>query len=322
MLLTGRYPGHGIWQQLPGFTGEQGLNITLPLIPAVLKPAHYSTHQVGKCERMASCVPYHQFSRVDNHPLMARDVLHTHRASRVLPTRVLAMFPWFRYQLRISQRCGQRSNARQHSPAPCALITNARRLPEQVPRTTSRSRVTATAAVHLRTSPALTTGKATRTARRVGVGPLSVATAPTTRFSSTTKPFRSSQRMTQPKAHCSCTYSVQHRRKICPPAVEKIELLLVAYECVFTGAARGRYLALQNAHDPNQAEARFESLYPHVEYQPRQIYLAMAAAVDEVVGNVTTALKAQQLWDNCLLVFSSDNGAPGSGSNFPLRGYK
>lgn len=51
MLLTGRYPGHGIWQQLPGFTGEQGLNLTLPLIPAVLKQAHYSTHQVGKCER-------------------------------------------------------------------------------------------------------------------------------------------------------------------------------------------------------------------------------------------------------------------------------
>ena len=81
-------------------------------------------------------------------------------------------------------------------------------------------------------------------------------------------------------------------------------------------------MALQNTHDPNQAEARFESLYPHVEYQPRQTYLAMAAAVDEVVGNITTALKAQQLWDNCLLVFSSDNGAPGSGSNFPLRGYK
>jgi arylsulfatase A-like enzyme len=48
MLLTGRYPGHGIWQQLPGFTGEQGLNLTLPLIPAVLKKANYSTHQVGK----------------------------------------------------------------------------------------------------------------------------------------------------------------------------------------------------------------------------------------------------------------------------------
>jgi hypothetical protein len=42
------------------------------------------------------------------------------------------------------------------------------------------------------------------------------------------------------------------------------------------------YLALQNAHDPNQAEARFEALYPHVEFEPRQIYLAMASAVDEV----------------------------------------
>jgi hypothetical protein len=47
---TGRYPGHGIWQQLPGFTSEQGLNLSLPLFPAVLKAAGYSTHQVGKCE--------------------------------------------------------------------------------------------------------------------------------------------------------------------------------------------------------------------------------------------------------------------------------
>jgi len=39
MLMTGRYPGHGIWQQLPGFTGEQGLNLSLPLIPGVLKQA-------------------------------------------------------------------------------------------------------------------------------------------------------------------------------------------------------------------------------------------------------------------------------------------
>lgn len=48
MLLSGRYPGHGIWQQLPGFTNTQGLNLSLPLIPSVLKQAQYKTHQVGK----------------------------------------------------------------------------------------------------------------------------------------------------------------------------------------------------------------------------------------------------------------------------------
>ena len=50
MLMTGRYPGHGTWQQLPGFTGEQGLNLSLPFIPGVLKGATipYSTHQIGK----------------------------------------------------------------------------------------------------------------------------------------------------------------------------------------------------------------------------------------------------------------------------------
>ena len=82
------------------------------------------------------------------------------------------------------------------------------------------------------------------------------------------------------------------------------------------------YLALQNTHDPIQAEPRFEALYPHVEFTPRQTYLAMASAVDEIVANLTTELKDNGMWNRTLLVFSSDNGAPGSGSNFPLRGYK
>jgi arylsulfatase A-like enzyme len=37
----------------------------------------------------------------------------------------------------------------------------------------------------------------------------------------------------------------------------------------------------------------------------------MASAVDEVVANVTGALKQGGLWETTLLVFSSDNGAPG-----------
>jgi arylsulfatase A-like enzyme len=80
--------------------------------------------------------------------------------------------------------------------------------------------------------------------------------------------------------------------------------------------------ALQNTHDPLQAAPRFEALYPNVDFEKRRTYLAMASAIDEVVQNVTTALKAKKLWDTTLLVFSSDNGAPGSGSNYPLRGYK
>jgi arylsulfatase I/J len=54
-------------------------------------------------------------------------------------------------------------------------------------------------------------------------------------------------------------------------------------------------------------------------------YSAMVAMLDDVVGNVTGALKQNKLWDDCLFLFSSDNGGPGYNSahtanNFPLRG--
>ena len=42
----------------------------------------------------------------------------------------------------------------------------------------------------------------------------------------------------------------------------------------------------------------------------RQRYLAMVHLADAMVGNVTAALMRQGMWDNLLLVFSTDNGAP------------
>merc|ERR1711964_288381 len=53
----------------------------------------------------------------------------------------------------------------------------------------------------------------------------------------------------------------------------------------------------------------------------------MGSVIDEMVQNVTEALKRKGMWENTLFVFSSDNGgpvtsAPGSASNFPLRGGK
>lgn len=55
----------------------------------------------------------------------------------------------------------------------------------------------------------------------------------------------------------------------------------------------------------------------------------MAAVADEVLGNVTSALRARGMWARTLLLHSSDNGAPAgllssghSGNNWPLRGGK
>ena len=57
------------------------------------------------------------------------------------------------------------------------------------------------------------------------------------------------------------------------------------------------------------------------------IILGQAAVLDEAVGNVTNALKAAGLWENTILIFSSDNGGEGAvtggvGCNYPLRGAK
>ena len=48
-FLTGRVPGHGIWEQNPSDSAEVGVNIKATMIPALLKTkANYSTHQIGK----------------------------------------------------------------------------------------------------------------------------------------------------------------------------------------------------------------------------------------------------------------------------------
>eukprot|EP00037_Helgoeca_nana_P013660 m.125968 g.125968 ORF g.125968 m.125968 type:complete len:523 (+) comp22161_c0_seq1:3-1571(+) len=90
------------------------------------------------------------------------------------------------------------------------------------------------------------------------------------------------------------------------------------------------YLALQCAHAPNQADA-YANLYPaSASYTTAYAnYNGMISAIDDVVKNVTDALKTKGLWENTLFVFTSDNGGPAaasvsgsSASNWPLRGGK
>jgi len=62
-------------------------------------------------------------------------------------------------------------------------------------------------------------------------------------------------------------------------------------------------------------------------YECRRQYNAMVSVLDRVLGNVTAALKAKGMWDNLLMVFTSDNGGQNKwpsagGNNFPLRGGK
>ena len=64
-----------------------------------------------------------------------------------------------------------------------------------------------------------------------------------------------------------------------------------------------------------------------LEYKCRQQHAAMVMLMDEVVGDVASALKARGMWDSTLMIFSSDNGGPvrlaeNAANNWPLRGGK
>ena len=56
----------------------------------------------------------------------------------------------------------------------------------------------------------------------------------------------------------------------------------------------------------------------------RRVYAAMVVAIDDGVGQVLQTLQSQNLLNNTLIIFLSDNGATtgGTGRNLPLRGFK
>ncbi|KAL3924988.1 MAG: hypothetical protein SGILL_000701 [Bacillariaceae sp.] len=93
------------------------------------------------------------------------------------------------------------------------------------------------------------------------------------------------------------------------------------------------YLALHNVHQPVEAPEEFLEQYPESDYNfttmPRRYYNSMAFSVDQVIDNVTKALQRTGMYENSIIVISTDNGGTfehegkveGS-SNYPLRGYK
>ena len=80
---------------------------------------------------------------------------------------------------------------------------------------------------------------------------------------------------------------------------------------------------MQNTHGPFEVPPQYKALYKFKDERLRT-FNGMISVVDEAVGNVTAALKQRGLWNNTLIVYTHDNGAPlgGGGSNFPFRGGK
>ncbi|XP_071841442.1 arylsulfatase B-like [Apostichopus japonicus] len=84
------------------------------------------------------------------------------------------------------------------------------------------------------------------------------------------------------------------------------------------------YLPFQAVHGPLQVPQSYKDLYPNITNKARQTLLGMVTCMDEGIGNITQHLKQEGLWNDTVLVFSTDNGGQilVGGSNFPLRGWK
>lgn len=81
------------------------------------------------------------------------------------------------------------------------------------------------------------------------------------------------------------------------------------------------YLAYNAPHVPLEAKKEDLAVFSNIKDKKRKTYAAMVYAVDRGVGKLVEALKANNRYNNTLLVFMSDNGGKlGKGaSNFPLK---
>ncbi|XP_070575005.1 arylsulfatase J-like [Ptychodera flava] len=90
------------------------------------------------------------------------------------------------------------------------------------------------------------------------------------------------------------------------------------------------HLAVHSANpsQPLEAPDKYVKRFPHIQDNNRKMFAAMASALDDSVGNITKTLKYTGLYNNSIIIFTTDNGGPAAGfdrnfaSNWPLRGIK
>jgi arylsulfatase B len=85
------------------------------------------------------------------------------------------------------------------------------------------------------------------------------------------------------------------------------------------------YLPFNAIHSPMQALTDDIDRFDHIRDRHRRVFAGMESSMDEAVGVVLEELRRNQLTENTLLFFLSDNGGPTAeltSSNLPLRGGK
>lgn len=85
------------------------------------------------------------------------------------------------------------------------------------------------------------------------------------------------------------------------------------------------YLAYNAVHSPLQGEDEYMEKFSHIGDIQRRIFAAMLAQLDDSVGTILETVREEDLWEDTMIVFFSDNGGPTrelTSSNLPLRGGK
>lgn len=83
------------------------------------------------------------------------------------------------------------------------------------------------------------------------------------------------------------------------------------------------YLAYNAPHAPDHATQQYLENTKHIEYAGRSVYGAMVNGVDHCLGKIDSTLVANNIKDNTIVVFLSDNGGRTEhADNRPFRGHK
>lgn len=84
------------------------------------------------------------------------------------------------------------------------------------------------------------------------------------------------------------------------------------------------FLAYNAPHTPFQATEKYLNRFPHIDDFRRKHVCAMISAVDDGVGRIIEKLESENITEDTIIFFLSDNGGPvkHTANNDPLRGAK